>query len=200
MNKDMDKNVHPSYVDMIKQMNHLDAIVFAKLAESDGGYIEAIALQIKLTYRDAFFKSPLLQWFVGWTLESYNVFDISTCLIRLSRLGIIDLRYNERVEKSGYEELKNSTLITPIYDEWELNVNEFRSILMSELRSKFMSELRSELENEWWNELWNELMSKSVGELRNGTDLVIIENTLFVNEFGRRFADACLQQKPENTD
>ena len=48
MNSDFDKNVHPSHVEIIKQMNHLDAVVFEELAKNTEKYIKAISPRASL--------------------------------------------------------------------------------------------------------------------------------------------------------
>jgi len=119
MNSDLDKTVHPSYVDIIKQMNHLDAIVFKTLSASNEQYIKAITPRISLKNQRRHFVNALPQWFLGWTIEMYDIFDISACLVRLSRLGLVELMYERAtVENEGYDDIRNSTLLTPIFNRY----------------------------------------------------------------------------------
>ena len=150
MNQDFDKDVHPSYVEIIKQMNRLDALVFKKLADNTGKYTKAITPNISIKGSGKVVKNAMPEWFLGWIIENFDIFDISTCLVRLSRLGIVELKENEIAGKDGYDELKSSILITSIFNVCVLSFPETELALISK------------------------------------------ENILFVNEFGQRFAKACL--------
>ena len=150
MNSDFDKVVHPSYVEIVKQMNHLDAVVFAKLGQTSSKYIKAITPNIAIKGTDKVFSDAMPQWFVGWSVENFDIFDVSACLVRLARLGLVELMYDRTAGKDGYENLESSVLITSIFD-------------------------------------------KHVGEKSNlGLELTATHNVLYVNEFGRQFAKACL--------
>jgi hypothetical protein len=146
MNGDYDKVVHTSYVEIIKQMNRLDVLVFTKIAK-ENGYIKAITPNIALKGTDKVFSKALPMWFLGWVIEEFDIFDISACLVRLSRLGLIDLMYDRTAGSDNYDELESSDLIVS----W---VNAYR--------------------------------------VKHDVELVSMKNVLFVNEFGQRFAEACL--------
>jgi len=118
MNSDYDKAVHPSYVDIIKQMNRLDALVFSKLAKYAEKYIKTITPTVSVKGQGKFFINAMPQWFLGWTIESFDIFDISACLVRLSRLGLIELMYERITGTDGYDELKSSDFIVSIFNRY----------------------------------------------------------------------------------
>lgn len=149
MNSDFDKAVHTSYVEVIKQMNRLDILVIKELVQKKE-YIKMTTPNVSLKGQDKVVSNAMPQWFLGWVIEGFDIFDISTCLVRLARLGLIELMFDRTAGKEGYDELKSSALITSIFEQYVANYP------------------TAELE------------------------LIAAENILYVNEFGQRFAIACL--------
>jgi hypothetical protein len=150
MNSDLDKVIHPSYIEIIKQMNHLDALVFTKLVETPTKFIKAITPNVMMMGQNMHFTNAMPFWFLGWTVETYDIFDISACLIRLSRLGIIELMLERTTGDDGYDELKSSPLITSIFDKYVVDYSDMK------------------------------------------LELGVIQNSLYINEFGQQFSKACL--------
>ncbi|MBF8455881.1 DUF4393 domain-containing protein [Kaistella sp. G5-32] len=111
MDKDKDKIVHPSFVEIIKQMNTLDAKVFEKISQNFG-YQLIVNPFIQIKNESNFIGSAFPDWYIGWKLEGYNEFDISASMVRLSKFGLIELMRNQQLEQGGYEILKNNTYLT----------------------------------------------------------------------------------------
>ena len=135
MNTDKEKDVHPSFVELIKQMNSLDAKVFDKLTNVKG-YQKAINPYISILKENKNFIDATPEWFLGWTIEGYNIFDISSSLIRLSKFGLIELMFDRTAGKDGYQQLKEHQVLLEILDkyrqlnpEFELEITETKSIV-----------------------------------------------------------------------
>lgn len=90
MNKDMDKNTHPSFVDMIGKMSTLDARVFELLVKLNKPR-EVIKPEIHIPIEDKMFPRAMPEWHIGFTVDGYDVFDISASLIRLNKFGLIEI-------------------------------------------------------------------------------------------------------------
>lgn len=102
--------MHPSYVEIIRKMNRLDALVFEKLSV-ERGYIKAVNPHISISGTNMFISGALPEWYLGWTIESYDEFAISASLVRLSKFGIIDLMYDRSVDKGDYSELERTPFL-----------------------------------------------------------------------------------------
>lgn len=101
-----EKFVHPSFVELIKQMNSLDAKVFEALSQKQG-YQEAINPSIALVGQGKTFVDVVPEWFLNLSIPSFNIFDISTSLIRLNKFGLIELMYDRNtVARASYHTLK----------------------------------------------------------------------------------------------
>lgn len=150
MNEDYDKAVHTSYVEIIKQMNRLDVLVFSTLVKNGGKKIKAITPHVTIIEDDKSYVNAMPRWFLGWTVEHFDIFDISTCLERLSRLGLIELVFDRTAGEDGYDGLKSSPLIVSIFDRYVFE------------------------------------------HPTTALELTTENDVLFVNEFGQRFAEACL--------
>ena len=108
------ENIHPSFVEIIRQMDTVDATVFKYLA-SQKGYIKSLN---PLVMNPKSRRGPLRampEWFIG-EVEELNIFQISTSIIRLSRFGLINLEYNRSFEESEYAELTNSPSLQSILE------------------------------------------------------------------------------------
>jgi hypothetical protein len=114
MDKSQDKNVHPSFVEIIKQMDTLDAKLFKVLAPMYEGYLPAVNPRICLVGKDKFLPNEAPEWFLDMNIDGYDAFDISASLVRLGRLGIIELMYDRIVEEGRIEELKKSPVLVSI--------------------------------------------------------------------------------------
>jgi hypothetical protein len=113
MDKSQDKNVHPSFIEIIKQMNNLDAKLFKVLSPIDG-YLPVINPRIEIVGKDKFLTNKTPEWFIDVNIDGYDAFDISASLLRLVRLGIIELLLDRTTEEGGNKELKNAPLLMSI--------------------------------------------------------------------------------------
>lgn len=93
MDTSKEKDVHPSFVEIIKQMNSLDAKVFDKLASAKG-YQNVINPSISIKNTGNIFLGATPEWFVGWVIPDFSIFDISSSIIRLSKFGLVELMYD----------------------------------------------------------------------------------------------------------
>ena len=117
-----DTSIHPSYVQLIKQMDSFDANLFKYLA-SQVGYIKAInpELIIKNTHRGCYNAVP--EWYID--LEgSVDIFQTSASLVRLSKLGLIELLRARPIIDADYNSLKDSNLLQNIVEGYSLNYPE----------------------------------------------------------------------------
>lgn len=149
MNTSMDKNVHPSFVELIKQMNSTDAKVFEKLS-SVNGYQKVINPNIAIKNERKIFVGATPEWFVGWKLESCDIFEVSSSIVRLSKFGLIELMFDRTAGKDTYDDLKGHQELTLILQEYknsnpgiELEVSAMNSILyVNEYGQQFKSACR----------------------------------------------------------
>lgn len=111
MDSDKEKVVHPSFVEIIKQMNTLDAKVFEKLAQSFH-YQKIINPTIAVKNEAKFLSNATPDWYLGWTIEGYTEFDVSASLVRISKFGLIELMLDRTAGKDGYDVLENTKFLT----------------------------------------------------------------------------------------
>jgi hypothetical protein len=115
MDTAMDKNVHPSFVDLIKQMSSLDAKVFEKTA-SKIGYQKIINPHVAIKNQDKIFLNSAPEWFIGWKIEGYDIFDTSASMLRLRKFGLIELMFDQTAGNESYDELKTHVELHAILD------------------------------------------------------------------------------------
>lgn len=134
MDSRKDSAIHPSYVNIISQMNSLDAILFKHLA-SQQGYIKAINPSVILRGTDQAYVNAMPEWFIDWD-PFYDLFQVSASLSRLSRQGIIELMYDRVAGTDGYDLLKNAPQLKEIlrkyqeaHPEQQLEISATRSVL-----------------------------------------------------------------------
>lgn len=113
MDKSKEKDVHPSFVELIKQMNSLDAKVFEKISEPVG-YQKVINPTISLRNQGKYFDKATPDWFIGWTIEGYDPFDISSSLVRLNKFGLIELLRDRANPRHDYKTFKNDKYLLDI--------------------------------------------------------------------------------------
>lgn len=118
MDISQEKNVHPSFVEIIKQMNSLDAKLFQILSRNEG-YIKAVNPNVSIVDQGKCFMRAVPEWFLGWTIEGYDIFQISASLIRLGRLGIVKLMFDRTAGKDGYEQLMQNPILIKILNSYK---------------------------------------------------------------------------------
>ncbi len=110
MDNDKEKIVHPSFVEIIRQMNSLDAKVFECLSQNSN-YQLIINPTIAIKDKKKFFSNATPDWYIGWTIEGFNEFDVSASLVRLSKFGLIELMFDRTAGTEGYNTLENSDFL-----------------------------------------------------------------------------------------
>jgi hypothetical protein len=114
MDKSQDRNVHPSFVGIIKQMDSLDAKLFKKLPTN--GYMNAINPRIDIVGQTNDLVGETPKWFMGITIDDYDIFQISASLVRLTQWGLVGLTYDATTGSSRPEQLKQSPLLVSILE------------------------------------------------------------------------------------
>lgn len=120
MDNSKDNDVHPSFVEMIKHMNSLDAKLFQELSKRMG-HIKAINPTISVVDKGQYFIGATPEWFLGWTIPNYDIFQISASLVRLGKLGIVELMYDRTAGAEEYEEMRNAPILTDILKQYQQN-------------------------------------------------------------------------------
>jgi hypothetical protein len=118
MNSAMDKSVHPSFVELIKHMNALDAKVFDRLAGT-GGYQEVTNPNVTIKGQGKQFLNATPEWFIGWKIEGHDIFETSASMLRLSKFGLIELMYDRTAGSDRYDDLKSHAELTPILNRYQ---------------------------------------------------------------------------------
>jgi len=139
MDTSKEKDVHPSFVEIIKQMNSLDAKVFDKLTSVLGHQI-MINPQISLINKGKYFVNAVPDWFVGWVVPNYDIFDVSSSLIRLSKFGLIELMHDSTVNNEDYASLENHHWLTEILQVYKVTRPESELELTSSKCSVYVNE------------------------------------------------------------
>lgn len=114
-----EKVVHPSFVEIIKQMNSLDAKVFDKLS-TVASYQKILNPQISIKGKNQFFTGATPEWYAGWSIDEYNEFDVSASLVRLSKFGLIELMYDRSQTNVSYDDIKNKSFLMNILHRYQL--------------------------------------------------------------------------------
>lgn len=112
--------VHPSYVDIIKQMDAYDAKLFAYLAKQVG-YIKAINPHVGIKDTNKYYVRSMPDWFIEYDDGQSDIFQTSASLVRLAKFGLIDLMYDRNVqdENAGYQVLANSKSLLTILEKYQ---------------------------------------------------------------------------------
>ena len=135
MDTAMDKSVHPSFVDLIKQMSAIDAKVFERLT-SKTGYQKVINPNVAIMSQKKIFVNAVPEWFIGWKIDEHDIFDTSASILRLSKFGLVELMFDRTAGNDVYDELQSHPELISILDrhrranpELELELTAMRSIL-----------------------------------------------------------------------
>ena len=116
MNKDTKDNVHPSFVEIIKQMSPLDAKVFKLICESEINPL----IDLSISYKDGgnnYYKYNISRI----TLYSYE--DICISIDNLTRLGLIEIPLGRSyTNKETYKFVRDTSSYKRIKKELE-NIN-----------------------------------------------------------------------------
>ena len=118
MDKNYDNLVHPCYVDIIKQMNSLDAKLFKILVEKQT--IPVINPKLRSPVNNDICASGIFpQYYLGVdSIDDCDVFHISASLSRLERLGVIEISFISWLsDEKKYGALSLSPIIQSIKNE-----------------------------------------------------------------------------------
>lgn len=122
MDKNTKEKVHPSFIEVLKNMDSLDATLFKKLLEKKDEYIKVINPNIGIIGTNRVYIDALPEWYIGLKLNNYDMFNISTSLVNLNRLGLIDLMFERTAGLEEYDILeKNQDLINVLAKYQKLN-------------------------------------------------------------------------------
>ncbi len=119
MDSRKNKLIHPSFVNIIKQMDSLDAKLFQELSKRIG-HIYAINPIISIVDRRENLFGATPEWFIDYIPQGYDIFQVSASLIRLEKLGIIQLMYGRAPEDDSYEKLLENPLLRQILNSYKL--------------------------------------------------------------------------------
>ncbi|MFV0419460.1 MAG: DUF4393 domain-containing protein [Dysgonomonas sp.] len=119
MDTEKEKIVHPSFVEIIKQMNSLDARVFEKLSLIRN-YQRILNPRISIKGQGRFFRQGVPEWYMGWSIEGFNELDVSASIIRLNKFGLIELMYDRSQTGVSYSDLKNTLFLTNLLNQYKL--------------------------------------------------------------------------------
>lgn len=120
MSTAMDKSVHPSFVQIIRQMNALDAKTFEKLTSVEG-YQRVINPNVALKDQGQIFISSMPEWFVGWTIDGHDIFEVSSSIVRLGKFGLIELMYDRTPKNGSYDDLEGHQDLIAILNAYRMD-------------------------------------------------------------------------------
>lgn len=134
MNSDTKDMVHPSFVEIIKQMSPTDALIFSKIITST--IRPLITIKINAANGGVRIFAENCSWITNVSLERCR-----TSFDNLSRLGLIEIPYGESyTEKNNYNYIRSNPLFNQAktecmnylldgesiaYDEKYIKINEF---------------------------------------------------------------------------
>lgn len=103
MNEDTKENVHPTFVEIIKQMSPVDAMVFENIYQMPvTPLINLKVAKEKRGYNNYVYN---LSW-----IEQYSYEQVAVSINNLMRLGLIDIPYDKHyVEDNTYELVRNTS-------------------------------------------------------------------------------------------
>lgn len=129
MNAETIDNVHPTFVEIIKQMSPFDAVVFRQLIKN----LVVPCISIKYTNKSTRASYPVHDIVAFPDLDSFPLVPTQISLENLERLRLIEINKSAKYNNpSKYEELKHSVKITSdnfVNDNASVfNINEYQII------------------------------------------------------------------------
>jgi len=109
MDNRQNKNIHPSFVEIIKRMDNCDAQTLKAISSAKQWPIVSPQCRVKGT--DKLFAYVFPEYYIGIQIDSFDMFDISRSLKILDSLGIIRIETVLSLPKESYEKLKKSEVI-----------------------------------------------------------------------------------------
>ena len=105
--------VHPSFVQIIQQMNHIDAILFKEISNNDGiGSVPVVKTGISMGMNNEITNKVKDMLFIKGEIRNTDFYHLSLSLNNLSRLGLIDIDFLAKFnDKKTYEFINSNTMI-----------------------------------------------------------------------------------------
>lgn len=126
MNSDTKDSVHPSFVDMIKQMSPTDAIIFSKIIANPIRPLISIMIDKPNGGQSIFVEN--CSWITDTSLARCR-----TAFDNLSRLGLIQIPYDQSyTDKNNYTSIKNNPLFIHAETECKNNLLDGETISYNE--------------------------------------------------------------------
>ena len=105
---------------------------------------------ISLKGQKKFYVKATPQWFIGWTIDGYDPFDISASFVRLNKFGLIELMLDRTAGTDKYEALESDDYLLGILKKYqernpdvEIEIGSMQSILyVNEYGSQFKNACR----------------------------------------------------------
>lgn len=117
MDSRKDAVVHPSYVQIIQQMNSFDATLFKFLA-SQSRKIKAINPDVGIKGTNSIYINAMPEWYIDWD-PAADVFQLSASIVRLSKLGLVELMFDWTTSTEGYDILESSPQLLDILHRYQ---------------------------------------------------------------------------------
>lgn len=117
MNSDTVDNVHPTYVEIIKQMSPYDALIFQNLVK------ELVKPCISLRYEKMDASGyPIIDCFAFADIDSFPIIPTQISLENLERLRLIEINKNFHYSNENkYRELRQSTGLNKMLEEYVID-------------------------------------------------------------------------------
>lgn len=150
MNSDFRDDVHPAFVDIIKQLSPSDAQFFRYLSDASQIPICKVRHQYRLIYLDTlsklsedandiddsspftdleYFGKDLASDFVITNIDDITDQQISLSLSNLTRLGMISINYGSAMDQSEYEPFTKLPKVQVLFDRYP-NDNETKTVIV----------------------------------------------------------------------
>lgn len=110
MNADKENIVHPSFVEIIKQMSSLDAKLFNKISV-DTSFQPIINPRVWVINTNQFYPWITPIWYLWYTIDWFSEFDVSAALVRLDKFWLIDLMMDRTAWKDWYEDIESTPFL-----------------------------------------------------------------------------------------
>lgn len=119
--EDTKDEVHPAFVQIIKQLSPFDAVLFQSIvATHKDGYIPMICPKITIKGTRSFLPDATPKWFMHPTCDGCDIFKTSVSLVNLARLGLMELMYDRDLTlPDAHRKLLEHPLLKSILDQYE---------------------------------------------------------------------------------
>lgn len=140
MDNRKDIEVHPAFVEAIKQMSSLDAKVLSKIV--DLGQMRCAEIQFAITNSTKIYRKGMPNYFVVELCDLADPFLISSSLVNLNRLALIKIEAGS-IKGGDYESIKEhpyvksrETLFRSFEEEFDIEVNK-RAVIITNYGEQF---------------------------------------------------------------